>query len=202
MIPEFLTRYYVAGENPFTSLNDLALAEANVIKMRASDKYDWGGFYAQDDYLVHRREIEQWIRSQMREKGGKPVDDVPVYMFLGDVNGQFDKFGADTVSLQIPLADLDLSAVSFAWPDSMYEMVVDENGNFTGEGTRTNTPRVYMHDELSIAVDCVARFQAACGKDAFSGVPVEAQVWDRSMLQRWYGERSFASLRMTGERIV
>ena len=189
MIPDYLTRYYVAGEYPFTSLNDLPLEEANAIKMAASDKYEWGGFYAQYDYLIHRREIEKWIHRKMCEMGGNPMDDIPVYMFLGDVNGKFDKFGADTASLRIPLHEIDLSAVSFVWPDSMYEMVVDGNGDFTGAGKRTNTPKVYMYHELDEVAGLVSRYNAVQGKKVPAAC-IEAQVWDRKMLEKWYRSRT------------
>ena len=60
-IPDFLTRYYQKGEYPFLSLNDLPLEEANRIKTEYCLKNSIGDFYAQDDYLIHRREIENWI---------------------------------------------------------------------------------------------------------------------------------------------
>jgi len=123
----------------------------------------------------------------MRGKGGNPHQDVPVYMFLGDVEGQFDKFGADTACLKIPLDALDLSAISFVWPDSMYEMVVNERGEFTGEGRRTNTPKVYMHHELQEATQQVERYNAIANGQAPRAC-IEAQVWDRAMLERWYAQ--------------
>ena len=187
MIPDYLTRYYAAGENPFTSLNDLPLEEANIMKMAASDKYGWGGFYAQYDYLIHRREIEKWIREKMCEKGGKPLDTVPVYMFLGDVNGVFDKFGADTTSLKIPIDEIDLSSISFVWPDSMYEMLIDERGEFTGEGKRTNTPKVYLYHELDEVVELVSRFNAVKGKKV-PDAAIEAHIWNRKILEEWYNK--------------
>jgi len=190
MIPDYLTRYYVAGENPFTSLNDLPLENANAIKMAASDKYDWGGFYAQYDYLIHRREIEKWIYTEMRKKGGSPTDDVPVYMFLGEVYGEFDKFGSDTACIRIPLDALDLTAISFVWPDSMYEPIIDERGEMTGECRRTNTPKVFMYHELDAVVAQVDKFNSIKHEQVPYG-SIEVQVWNRAMLQKWYDHTCF-----------
>jgi len=186
LIPNYLTRYYVAGENPFTSLNDLPLEDANAIKMMASDKYGWGGFYAQYDYLIHRREIEKWIYSELSKKGGHPQDDIPIYMFLGDCNGGFDKFGSDTTCLIIPIDALDLSSISFVWPDSMYEMLVNDKGELTGEGRRTNTPKVFMYHELIEVVERVNEFNSIKNRQVPFPASIEAQVWNRDMLESWY----------------
>ncbi len=183
-IPDYLTRYYVAGEDPFTSLNDLPLEEANKIKMLASDKYSWGGFYAQYEYLVHRLEIERWIRGELLKKGGRAKDEVPVYAFLGDVPEKFEKFGEDTARLRIPLCALDCSALSFVWPDSMYEAEKDAS-RFTGACRRTNAPRVYALNELESAVAEAAAFNALPNRRAPFAM-VEAQIWDRAMLRAWY----------------
>ena len=181
MIPDYLTRYYVAGENPFTSLNDLPMDEANRIKLAASDKYGWGGFYAQNDYLIHRREIEKWICGEFIKKGGKPRDEVPIYAFLGDTQGKFEKFGEDTSVLRIPLSALDCSAISFVWPDSMYEAETDESG-FTG---RTDTPKVYRLYELDAVMEAVSTYNALPNRQAPLAM-VEAQIWDRAMLHVWH----------------
>jgi len=82
-IPDFLTRYYQQGEYPFMSLNDLPLEEANRVKTRYCQKNGIGRFYAQGDYLVHRRKIEGWIYNELIRLGGNPVNNVPVYMVLG-----------------------------------------------------------------------------------------------------------------------
>lgn len=180
-VPGFLTRYYVRGEYPFNSLNDLPLNQANEVKLDASNRYDWGGFYAQDDYLVHRREIEKWIYSHFTNRDVYPPNNVPVYMFLGDVDWPFTKFGEETSCLRIPLHELDTTMISFIWPDSMYEPIVDQTGRYTGDCQRTNQPKVYLIDELDELIKELDLFKAVsnCGI-------IEAQVWDRNMLNTWY----------------
>jgi len=89
--PDYLTRLYQKGDHPFVSLNDLPFEEANEVKRRHCIKYNIGLFYAEDDYLIHRKEIEKWLYSQLIRKGGNPQSDVPVYMILGDPPaGDFD----------------------------------------------------------------------------------------------------------------
>ena len=176
-IPDFLTRYYQKGEYPFMSLNDLPLEEANRIKTEYCEKNGIGKFYAQDDYLVHRKEIEGWIYNELIRLGGNPVDDVPVYMVLGESpEGEFDiraEIQQNADEIKIPLDEIDINAVSFTYPDSMYEFILDDNGNLISAG-RTNTPGVYIYDDLPTVVSKYRVYE----NYRFN---IEAQVWDRNI---------------------
>ena len=183
-IPDYLTRYYQRGEYPFLSLNDLPLEEANRVKTEYCKKNNIGRFYAQEDYLVHRKKIENWIHNQLIRIGGNPVDMVPVYMTLGEApEGEFDiraELQQNAEELKIPLSEIDLSAVSFTYPDSMYELVIDDNGTLVAAG-RTNTPHVYLYDELPRVVRKYRIFEDY-------RVNIEAQVWNRQMLHRYWSK--------------
>jgi len=176
-IPDYLTRYYKEGENPFLSLNDLPLAEANRVKQHHCETDNIGGFYAADDYLPNRREIEQWIYGQLIAKGGCPTCTVPVYMTLGSSpTGQFDiraDLQKNAAELRIPISALDTTAITFTFPDSMYQIVLDDNGNLTAGG-RTNRPTVYMYDEMDAVIQKYDAYLHAHY--------IEAQVWNRDML--------------------
>ncbi|HWQ58762.1 MAG TPA: hypothetical protein VN540_07045 [Clostridia bacterium] len=183
-IPDYLTRHYITGEDPFLSLNDLPPEEANRIRKDVNQKYGWGGFYGQDDYLLHRSEIENWIHAAFIKKGGKPQDLIPVYFFLGDVVGAYKKFAGDTSILKVPLSSIDHLSISFVWPDSMY---VAERGpsGFTGACQRTNTPQVFTYDELEgIVMDVRAYNDLPCR--TAPPACVEAQVWNRCALRAWF----------------
>jgi len=69
-------------------------------------------------------------------------------------------------------------AVTFTYPDSMYEFVYDDNGNIIN-GIRTNTPKVYMYYELKDLID---------NRNVFNPYihPIEAQVWDRESLNNYW----------------
>jgi hypothetical protein len=177
-VPDFLTRYYVGGENPFMSLNDFPLEKANEIKREHCRRNNIGDFYAQDEYLLHRREIEKWIYSKLIEKGGNPTNDVPIYMTLGESpKGEYDirlDIQRDAAELRIPINEIDLSAVTFTFPDSMYRFVLDEKGDIVG-GERTNTPDVYLYNELALVLN----------KYRTNEHYIEAQVWNREMLGKF-----------------
>lgn len=174
-VPDFLTRYYVHGENPFTSLNDYPFEKANEIKKNHCKRNNIGGFYAEDDYLIHRKEIEKWLFDQLLAKGGNPQNAVPVYMTLGESPlGEFDireDIQKNAEEIKIPLKYLDMSAISFTFPDSMYRFVLDNNGDIVG-GERTNTPNVYLYNELE---EVISKYKT-------DSHYIEAQVWNREML--------------------
>ena len=177
-VPLFLTRYYVAGENPFMSLNDYPFEQANEIKKAHCKRNDIGGFYAEDDYLLHRREIENWIYRKLIEKGGNPQNNVPVYMTLGESPKSEYDIGVDIqrnpAEIRIPVSKIDLSAVTFTFPDSMYKFVLSDNGNIIG-GERTNTPDVYLYHEIGAVIN----------KFLTDEHYIEAQVWNREMLSKF-----------------
>jgi hypothetical protein len=181
-IPTFLTRYYQKGEYPFISLNDLPFKEANRTKKAHCEKNGIGLFYAQDDYLLHRKEIEKWIYNKLIRLGGKPTNKVPVYMTLGEFpEGEHDireELQKNCEELRIPFQEIDLAAVTFTYPDSMYEFVFDEKGNVIN-GKRTNTPEVYLYRDLP---ELIQKYRIS--DNYRSGI--EAQVWNREMLHQYW----------------
>lgn len=177
-VPDYLTRYYQKGEYPFLSLNDLPFEEANRVKLSHCKKNGIGDFYAQDDYLIHRREIERWIYRQLIRIGGKPKNEVPVYMTLGESpEGDYDirlALQKNAEEIRIPVQEIDLSAVTFTYPDSMYEFIEDADGNVIG-GRHTNTPEVYTYQDLPSVIQKYRVYENY-------KYNIEAQVWNREML--------------------
>ena len=185
--PTYLTRYAHPGENPFVSLNDLPYEEANALKRRHCERNRIGGFYARDDYLFHRRAIEHWIAGQLLKKGGAPKDPAPVYMTLGpSPEGEFDirqDIQRNHVEITIPIEELDLRTMTFTYPDSMYEFIFDQHGAVL-EGRRTNTPTVYLYQELDDVIDRYGVY--ASPYEHY----IEVQVWDRAPLSRLWAQNA------------
>ena len=180
-IPDFLTRYYTPNEPPFVSLNDYPLEQANALKLAHCMRNNIGDYYAQDEYLPHRRKIEKWIYTQLIQKGGNPKNDVPIYMTLGespiseyDIRADIQRGASE---MRIPIADLDLSAVTFTYPDSMYKFIYDDNGNKISS-EMTETPSVYLYNELE---DVIEKYKVY---DIYEHY-IEAQVWNREMLDKF-----------------
>jgi len=177
-VPRFLIRYYIKGEDPFISLNDFPFEKANEIKKEHCKRNNIGGFYAEDDYLRQRCEIENWIYQKLIAKGGNPTNTVPVYMTLGESpKGEYDiraDIQMNAAEIRIPTDKIDLSAVTFTFPDSMYRFVLNDDGVIIG-GERTNTPDVYLYHELKPVIN----------KYLTDEHYIEAQVWNRNMLYKF-----------------
>jgi hypothetical protein len=184
--PDYLTRLYQKDDHPFVSLNDLPFEKANEVKKRHCAKYNIGLFYAQHDYLIHRRKIEKWLHGELIRKGGNPQSEVPVYMILGEPpTGDFDirvSLQKNAEEIRVPISAIDILAVTFTYPDSMYDFVYDNDGHIIG-GTRTNTPKVYLYNELKDLINAQNVFDPYIH-------PIEAQVWDRESLNLyWEGQQ-------------
>jgi hypothetical protein len=178
-VPDFLTRYYTKGDYPFLSLNELPLKEANWVKNKHCKRNEIGFFYAEDDYLVQRRKVEKWIYSQLVAKGGQPRGTVPVYMVLGESpKGEYDiraDIQKDACEFRILIEILDMKAVSFTYPDSMYELEYDSSGNVV-DGRRTNTPKVYIYAEIP---ELIKHYNIYTNYSHY----IEVQVWDKKLLR-------------------
>jgi hypothetical protein len=190
ILPGFLTRYGNDTGNPFISLNEFPFEKAQAIKEAHCRKYNIGGFYAEYNYLIHRKEIEMWIYSQFKAKGGKPKCETPIYMFLGDTpEGENDirnDIQKDAKGYRIFLSQLDLDTISFVYPDSMYEMDYDENG-VPLDGHRTNTPEVLLYDELEeyILTHNILK------NPKFT---IEAQIWDKNKLYEIWRNKEYITI--------
>ncbi len=181
MLPNYLTRYYQHGENPFLSLNMLPIDQANEIRRNHCKKLNINNFYADDKYLQSRTEVERWIYNEFIKKGGEPKSKVPIYMTLGESVGGGDirkDIQQNSCELKIPLKYLDLERISFTLEDSMVNLIFDENCKLV-DIHNTTTPNVYLFKEI----------QAIAEKYHIYDEPVkhyfEAQVWDIDMLQKY-----------------
>ncbi len=120
--------------------------------------------------------------SELIKLGGKPANEVPVYMALGETpEGRFgirSDVQRNAEELKIPLEEIDLSAVTFVYPDSMYVLVQDADGKII-DGRRTNTPEVYMYHDLPELVQKYRVYEQ-------STFGIEVQVWNREMLHQYW----------------
>jgi hypothetical protein len=185
ILSNYLTRYYTNGEDPFTSLNDLPLEQANELKRKHCLRNNIGGYYAQDEYLVHRLEIEKWIYGQLLLKGGNPKNNVPIYMCLGEspINSEFDirhDIQKDAMEIKIPIEYLGLTAITFTYPDSMAKFTVDENGKLV-KAELTRTPEVFLYNELENGLKKYKENGLIKMEEHY----IEAQIWNREILYEY-----------------
>lgn len=103
-------------------------------------------------------------------------------MILGESpTGDFDiraGIQKNTEEIRVSISAIDILAVTFTYPDSMYKFVYDDSGHITG-GTRTNTPKVYLYSELRDVINEHNVFNPYT-------YHIEAQVWDREALNLYW----------------
>lgn len=118
---EFITHYYKKGSLPFRSL--LALPEnkaINVMEELRDDSPLFSRFKEPIPYLENRKETERWFRVQFIIKGGRPLNEYPLYAVLGSSNWiERHASSVDIEKLQIPISIFSECDISFTYPDSM-----------------------------------------------------------------------------------
>jgi len=187
---DYLLHIYRKGSRPFQTLSDLPEAMALQImeQLYIEGAVFWERFKEPRSYLSFRKQVEQTMRAAFKNKGGKPINEHPIYLIVGrpkwmDIVSD-EKTLQTTEILRVPLSMIKRESVSFTYPDSMvsaliaaeqnpdyYEpeyhgkvftfdemMDIIEKKGLPGEGWETRMPKHYAHY-------------------------IEAQVWDRSILE-------------------
>ena len=122
-----------------------------------------------DDYLVVRRDLEDWVRSLFIEKGGRPVRERPHYMTLGSCPWLLDWY-VDGRELSIPLSKFGKEVISFTYGDTFPAMRYKDDKPYRGI--------VYTLDEIDEVVNRYGLPQywnsdGSKGPDRY----IEAQIW-------------------------
>jgi len=104
-----------------------------------------------------------------------PIRQYPIYMILGDspigphsLNDGYD------YRIQIPLETFSTNDVSFTYPDSLYEVPLDDLGRVFLE--RNQIPTLYRLEDLNRVITTYRVYE-------FYYHYVEAQVWNDEPLQ-------------------
>ncbi len=124
---------------------------------------------ADGTYLRARKAHEKKIREAFIAAGGKPEREFPIYMILGDSNSGAHNISAEyPLHIKIPLSIFKPEEISFTYPDSLYEVPLDNLGRIQLE--RSKNPTVYRIEELE---EMIQRYQVY----KYNNHYVEAQVW-------------------------
>jgi hypothetical protein len=163
-VPDYLTYYFRDGQKPFEVLTDLDPRHAeDILKNDAL----WRG---DGTYLGHRRNHEQAIRELFIQKGGHPSRNNPMYAILGESpTGPHDLENEYAGKIRIPLAALSRDDVCFTYPDSLYEVPLDDLGRLFLE--RNQRPSIYLIEELAQVIATYRVYE-------INNHYIEAQIWN------------------------
>ena len=184
---DYLTHYYAPGTPPFRSLS--ALPEAEAVRIMES-LYDEESlvmmrFKEPLRYLRDRKQSEAWVREAFIRKGGKPRDDYPHYMVLGESQWIVRATGdPDPPRVCVPLAAFEEGDVSFTYPDSMISFWFGND----------KPPEYYLPDLHGIVftraeILALVTRKGRPEEDWNTNLPphlapyIEAQVWNHAPLQ-------------------
>ena len=163
------------GQKPFEVLTDLDPARAEEIL-----KHDtrWRG---DGTYLGHRIDHERFIRERFIQKGGHPSRSYPVYAILGESpTGPHDLENEYAYKIRIPLADFSRADVCFTYPDSLYEVPLDDLGRLCLK--RNTRPTISTIEELALVIRTYRVYE-------IHNHYIEAQIWNDRPLEPYADER-------------
>ena len=164
LVPNYLTYFFRKGQTPFQVLSNLDEQVAETILAR---DVHWRG---DGTYLAHRKWHERMLREAFIVRGGRPQRRYPIYMILGDSPvGPHSMEAEYDYRIQIPLDAFSADDVSFTYPDSLYEVPLDDLGRLYLE--RNQRPTVYRVEDLQWIVATYRVY-------AYNNHYVEAQVWN------------------------
>jgi hypothetical protein len=188
---DFLTYYYENGSVPFRCISELPDESAVHIMRELYRRHRGSVLYERfshpEDYLRERRETEKWVRSEFTAKGGRPAAEHPVSMVLGS-STWIERNAPDRRKhgeIQLPLALFSETDVSFTFPDSMVSRWLGAARpeeyflpDFHG--------KVFTLGEIRKIVEALGLPEEKWGipLPPDTGPYIEAQVWNRSPLER------------------
>ncbi len=173
----YLAYYFREGQTPFEVLTDLDSEAAESI-LKADTLWRGDG-----TYLTHRRNHERLIRELFIQKGAHPSREHPIYAILGESPiGPHDLENEYAHKLRIPLKSFLWDDVSFTYPDSLYEVPLDDLGRLHLE--RNIEPVVYTIGELDRVIAQYKVYQ-------YNNHYIEAQIWNDQRLAQYAGKENW-----------
>ena len=172
--PDYLTYLFREGQAPLQTICDL---DEPIAEGFLSHDTLWRG---DGTYLAHRKQHERYLRDQFIARGGCPVRQHPIYMILGDSPaGPHDLRLEYDYRVVIPLAAFPSHILSFTYPDSLYQVPLDDLGRLYLD--RNARPTVYRLHEIAKVVETYRVYE-------YNNHYVEAQVWDDAPARPYVGE--------------
>jgi len=187
---DYLLHIYRKGSKPFQTISDLPEEMALQImeQLYIEGAVFWERFKEPRSYLSFRKQVELTMRTAFKNKGGKPINEHPIYLIVGrpkwmDIVSD-DKTLQTTEILRVPLSMIKRESVSFTYPDSMVSalMAAEQNPDYYEPEYHG---KVFTFDEM---MDIIEK-KGLPGEGWETRMPkhyahyIEAQVWDRSMLE-------------------
>lgn len=189
---DYLLHIYRKGSKPFQTISDLPEAKALQImeQLYVEGAVFWERFKEPRSYLSFRKQLELTMQTAFKNKGGKPIDEHPIYLIVGRPKWMDtvsdEKTLQTTEIIRIPLSMISPERVSFTYPDSMVSalMAAEQNPEYYEPEYHG---KVFTFDEMM----GIIKEKGLPGEGWETRMPkhyahyIEAQVWDREMLENY-----------------
>lgn len=145
MFPNFIVHYN--RSEAFCSMSEVPQRNLQEVLSQLDESKVWGlNRFADAEYLPRRLAVEEKIRHEFIQKGGKPELSYPIYFFLGN-NKRFEEHKRN-IGYKIELKDVPEHAVSFTYGDSMFSMCENYRQKLGDQYQSRLCSQVYRLEEL------------------------------------------------------
>lgn len=128
----FLYHYYEHDRGPFKNLSSLSLEAGEEVLRQLRLDADVFASKRSDDYLKVRRDLENRARNLFIAKGGKPRQQYPHYMTLGECKW-IQEWYRDGKVLRIDLEKFSSETISFSYGDLFPTMRYKDSQEYRGQ---------------------------------------------------------------------
>ncbi|SFF19839.1 hypothetical protein SAMN04487969_11798 [Paenibacillus algorifonticola] len=173
-----LYHYYDESTGPFRNLSALEPQEAEKVLQQIRSQKRGFASKRSTDYLEIRRMLEWKTRELFVVKGGKPLQNYPHYMTLGECPWLLDWYPQGKV-IPFSISDFEPGILSFTYGDLFPAMRYNDGKPYRGQ--------VYTLSEIA---DIIKTFglpqtwnaQGDKGPERY----IEVQVWDDTLIRPYY----------------
>lgn len=164
----YLYYYYEKAKGAFNNLSELSMEKVAQIQTELV-----GVFAAQrkPEYLQRRRDLEERVKAQFIDKGGKPERKTPYYMVVEECPW-LEMWYHEAEHIKIPIDEFKLDTLSFTYGDTFPTFSDKVNDGLEYRKT------VYTYDEILGVIEKYGLPQRNWTKPVFAQPAyVEVQVW-------------------------
>lgn len=182
-IPKFLFHYYELDNGPFRNITEFGCEKAKDIQNKIAHGQN---SKRPKNYIDLRFSLENRIREQFIQKGGKPNRKDPFYFTLGAC--EFAKsWYTNPGVIKIPLTNFKAEHISFTYPDSMVSFQFYDEPKLKTYRKNSNG-QVFLLDEIPSLIEeyGLPSEEKSKNEERFKyDKYIEVQVWDDQIVKTY-----------------
>ena len=178
----YLYHYFEKERGPFLTTSDLSYNEAVDVLLEINKTNPNLVHPDMDWFLTRRRKLENVVRQQFIQKGGKPIRQVPHHMTVENCD-YMKTWYLEPCYLKIHISEFDVSTISFTYGDMfpVFNTRLDKGEEYRNQ--------VYTYDEIVKIIEKYGLPQSPAKQHEFkSECYVEACIWSDEVVN-FYREK-------------